>query len=153
MKDADPSRVIIDSLDDLDFQILDQFDEIENLRSEKFEERYCFNVGSYGKLLRQLLDLYHEDPNSSEIRTRLKPYLLYYRELQQYLVYFVRFPEAMYQKDHPYMKEMRELIENKEYFIKIKYKPKAIQESMLFETEFREKLEKSLSRRKLSNGS
>jgi len=77
---------------------------------------------------------------------------LYFREVQQFLVYFVRFPSALYQKNHPYLIELKDLIERIDFYIKNKFKEKAIQESMLFETDFREKLEKTLSRRKLSNG-
>ncbi len=152
-KQPDPSEKTIDQLDDLNFQVLDLFDHIEEKDAEKFEERYCWNVGEYSKLLRQLLDIYHDDLRTKEEKTQMKPYLLYYRELQQYLVYFVRFPSAMYQKNHPYLKELRELIEKKGYMLKAKYKEKAIQESMLFETDFREKLEKTLSRRRLGDGS
>ncbi|TFG19697.1 MAG: hypothetical protein EU530_05440 [Promethearchaeota archaeon] len=152
MNDVDPSKNTISQLDDLGFQILDLFDQIETQDAKKFEESYCYNVGTYGKLLRALLDQYHAESRNIEDKKRIKPQILFYRELQQYLVFFVRFTSAMYQKDHPYLKEVRDLIEKKDYFIRTKFKQKAIQESMLFESDFREKLEKTLSRRKLSNG-
>jgi len=152
MKSADPSKDIIDQLSELDFQILDLFDQIETINSEKFEETYCYHIGSFGKLLRKLLDRYHDEARAKDEQVKIKPYLLYFREVQQFLVYFVRFPSALYQKNHPYLIELKDLIERIDFYIKNKFKEKAIQESMLFETDFREKLEKTLSRRKLSNG-
>jgi hypothetical protein len=152
MKDVDPSKETIDHLTNLDYQILDLFDQIEILDSEKFEEAYCYHIGTFSKLLRKLLDQYHDGERTKEGKTKIKPYLLYFRELQQFFVYFVRFPSALYQKNHPYLKELRDLIQRMDFYLKNKYKEKAIQESMLFETDFREKLEKTLSRRRLGNG-
>jgi hypothetical protein len=146
------SRKTIEELDNLNFQILDLFDEVETQNAERLEEKYCYHVGSYGKQLRKLLDQYHENTRSKESKSLLKPLLLYYREIQQYLVYFVRFPSAVYQKNHPYLKELRELIEKKIFFLKNKFKDKAIQESMLFESDFKDRLEKTLNRRQIGNG-
>lgn len=146
-KQPDPSKETMDQLDDLNFHFLDLFDQLESKDAEKFEDEYAYNVGSFCKLLRRLLDEYHDETRNKEDQSRIKPFLLYYRELQQYFIYFVRFPSAIYQKNHPYLKDLRALIENKEKMIKIKYKPMAVQQSMLFETDFREKLEKTLSRR------
>jgi hypothetical protein len=151
MKNADPSKDTIDQLSELDFQIIDLFDQIETINTEEFEEAYCYHVGFFSKLLRKLLDQYHDEKRTKDDQKMIKPYLLYFREIQQYLVFFVRFPSALYQKNHPYLKELRDLIDKFEFHIKNKYKEKAIQESMLFETDFREKLEKTLSRRMLRN--
>lgn len=152
MREQNPSRDTIDALDNINFEILDHFDMIETLKPKIFEEKYCFSVGSYGKLLRKLLDQYHEETRSKESRALLKPHILYFRELQQYYIYFVRFNTALYQKNHPYLIELRDLIEREHYYLKTKYKEKAIQESMLFESDFKEKLEKTLSRRHIGNG-
>ncbi len=153
MNDIDSSKNTIEELDELNHQIIELIDQIVLKEVEKFDEKYCYHVGSFGKLLRKLLDHYHDDIRTKEQKALLKPQILYFREIQQYLVFFVRFPAALYQKNHPYLIEMRYLIAEKGKLLREKYKEKAIQESMLFESDFRNKLEKTLKKRFLSDGS
>lgn len=150
MNESDKKEEIIAELENICDSILDLFDKKEIKDTERFEESYYYMVGSLSKQLRKLLDTYHE--GTKEEQTLLKPSILYYLELQQYFVYLVRYPSAIYQKNHPYLAELKEMIEKKGFLLKTKYKEKAIQESMLFEPDFREKLEKTLNRRRLGNG-
>ncbi|MBN2155991.1 MAG: hypothetical protein JW776_08110 [Candidatus Lokiarchaeota archaeon] len=150
MTKSDRKEDIMKEFENLSINFLDLFTQKGTKETDRFEESYCYLVGSFSKQLRKLLDVYHEQSRDEQMK--LKPSVLYYRELQQYLVYFVRFPSALYQKNHPFLKELQDLIEYKGYMIKTKFKKKAMQESQLFESDFREKLEKTLSRRRLRDG-
>ena len=80
------------------------------------EEEYCKVVAAYSRELKALLKKYFEV--NEEGKDELRPWVNYYKQLQHYLVYLVRFSEILQVPHHSeilqtllFIKKQDELIE------------------------------------------
>jgi hypothetical protein len=139
---------IIDTLDELIEEILFCFDDIKKIDSGEDQQPYLKNneklyfklVGNYTRLINRLLDVYFKNENNRDEQIRFKPDILYYRQLHEYLVFLIRFPEILQIADHDEIKQTRNFLENKLFLIKKIYNPMADQQNKLFSGSFRKEL-------------
>ena len=136
---------VIKTIDDDLKAILDCFNRIGDVDFEENETFYCENVGNFSKHLKDLLDTYFKFDLS--ISRTFKPLILYYRQVQGYLIFLVRFLEILKVKDHDEILQAKNFILQKDQLIKKIYNDLADQQTELFEGDFRKYLNDKLSRR------
>lgn len=83
------------------------------------EKIYFEIVGTFSKELKLLLTKYFE--SDEETQTKMRPFLNYYRQLQHYLVYIIRYPTILEVPHHSEILQTLSFIENQEKLIKEKY--------------------------------
>lgn len=123
-------------------EILDCFENIGKDDPQIVEDTYFKKVGEFSANIKLLLNTYFE--NNREEQLKYKPDILYYRQVQGYLVFLLRFPEILKVKDHDEIQQTRKFLENKEYLMRTIYNQLAEHETNLFEGDFRDILEEKL---------
>lgn len=133
---------VISNLDTIMRDILDCFENIGKSEPQFIEDTYFKKVGEFSSKIKLLLNTYFE--NNREEQLKYKPDILYYRQVQGYLVFILRFPDILKVKDHDEIQQTRKFLENKEYLIRTIYNQLAEHETNLFEGNFRNILEEKL---------
>lgn len=133
---------VISNLDTIMRDILDCFENIGKSEPQVIEDTYFKKVGEFSSKIKLLLKTYFE--NNREEQLKYKPDILYYRQVQGYLVFILRFPDILKVKDHDEIQQTRKFLENKEYLIRTIYNQLAEHETNLFEGNFRNILEEKL---------
>ena len=135
----------IGSLDNNMKEILGLFQDIGVKSEQDIEDLYFKKVGEFSAFLNQLLEIYFDNPR--DLQLKFKPDILYYRQVQGYLVFLLRYPTILKVKDHTEIKQTRLFLENKQELLDKIYYALANHETQLFEGDFREKLEKMMETR------
>ncbi len=152
---SDDFTELIESFDGVIEEILFCFEDIKKINSGEVLQPYLKNneklyfklVADYSKLVNRLLDAYFENENNRDEQIKYKPDILYYRQLQEYLVFLIRFPEILQIADHDEIKQTQYYLENKKLLIKEIYNKMSEHQNTLFTGNFRSNLDKTLSKR------
>jgi hypothetical protein len=110
-------------------------------------EETTFNqlVGAFTHLLNVLLKNY---PSLEDVeRDAARPFILYLRQMQGYLVFLLRFPDILQVPHHSEINQALDFITRRETLIEETYVPLARQEKKLFSGQFRGHLEECLGKR------
>jgi hypothetical protein len=144
---------MIECFDEVIEEILFCLDDIKNINSGeeqrpylKNNEKLYFNlVADYSGLVNRILDVYFENDRDEQIK--YKPDILYYRQLHEYLIFLIRFPEILRIADHEHdeIAQTRYFLENKKLLIEEIYNKMAEQQHKLFNGTFRKKLNNLLA--------
>jgi len=134
----------INEIDSILNQILNIFNNINIIEPQELEILYINQVGKFSKMIKLLLNIYFE--NNREIQLKYKPEILYYRQVQAYLVFILRYSEILRVRDHEEIQQTKSFILNKEKLMKEIYNELAEQETYLFESDFRDKLDEKIRR-------
>ena len=130
-------------------EILFCFEDIKKINSGEVQQQpylknneklYFKLVADFSNLVNRLLDVYFEHEDNQEEQLRYKPDILYYRQLHEYLVFLIRFPEILQIADHDEIKQTRYFLENKKLLIQKLYNQMADQQTELFKGTFRKEL-------------
>lgn len=105
-------------------------------------------VGDYSKSLKDLLNLYHEPWRTEPEKAFLSPYLNYYRQLQNYLIFICRFPTILLVPKHAEILQTIEFIDRKQILLKDVYEKLSHQEKELFKEPFKDKMERLIGKTK-----
>src|SRR5271157_713001 len=108
------------------------------------DEFTCF-VGDFTKLLNLVLRKYPD--LGEELKDDVRPHLLYLRQVQNYLVFLLRFPSILNVPHHSEIQQTLDFILNRETLLEEKYVPLALHEKNLFNGGFRDELEACLEHR------
>ncbi|MHA1727566.1 MAG: hypothetical protein ACTSWY_02400 [Promethearchaeota archaeon] len=143
---------IIDALDDTIAEIIFCFDKIGEINQGEEEKTYLKNneklfyklTGNYTSLINHLLDVYFENTNNRKVQLKYKPDILYFRQVHEYLVYLIRYPEILNIPEHDEIKQTRYFLENKEQLKKNIYEGLAEKQTAIFEGNFQNKLNEAL---------
>jgi hypothetical protein len=105
-------------------------------------------VGDYSKCLNALLALYHESSRPQEEKECMSPYLNYYRQLQNYLIFICRFPTILLVPNHSEILQTLNFIDQKEKLLKDLYEHFSQDEKKLLTGRFKKDLETLLKKGK-----
>jgi hypothetical protein len=83
------------------------------------DELYFKMVGEYSKELKGLLNTYFISPET--IQTLMSPFLNYYRQLQHYFVFIIRYSLILKVPHHSEILQTLAFIENRDQLIKERY--------------------------------
>ncbi|MCP4763140.1 MAG: hypothetical protein GY870_15295, partial [archaeon] len=79
---------------------------------------------------------------------KYKPDILYYRQVQGYLVFLLRYPDILRVQEHDEIQQTIKFLENKNYLIKTLYFDLAKEQTEVFENEeFKKELEKKMEQK------
>jgi hypothetical protein len=104
------------------------------------EDSFFESVGIYSKQLKEILSYYFTLEETE--RYPLQPYLNYYRQLQGYLVFILRFPDILQVPHHSEIEQTLEFISKKDELIENFYTKYSNKERTLLHGSFKEQLEK-----------
>lgn len=104
------------------------------------EDPFFVLTGNFSKELKTILNAYF-DADSTR-KPVLQPYINYYRQLQNYLVFILRFPTILLVPHHSEIEQTLRIIRNKETLIHEMYIPYSKRESELLHGEFHDQMEK-----------
>lgn len=135
----------IDLMNEIMDRFVDCFNQIGLGDDEENETRFCVLLAEFTRVLKKMLDLYSKSERS--IQLEFKPHILYYRQIQGYLVFLIRFPEILKVRDHDEIRQTREFLENRDEMIKTKYSEIAEEQTRVFDGDFKNKLEEKLKLR------
>ncbi len=108
-------------------------------------EEFVELTGCFTKCLNMLLRAY---PTSEEsIQDDLRPYLLYFRQIQHYLTFLLRFPEILAVPHHSEIQQTLDIITRRETLMRELYNPLAASQKALFTGPFRTDLERCLTKK------
>ena len=102
-------------------------------------------VGNFTRFLNLILKKYPDLPETEKDGAR--PHILYWRQLQAYLVFLLRFPEILQVPHHAESVQALNFIKQREKLLRELYVPLAQQEKNLFSGSFRQQLEECLAKR------
>jgi hypothetical protein len=130
---------------DLDSNIL-----ITLLRSNSIISEDQFNpiTGQFTHHLNELLRYYADQ--DSVVKDSLRPYINYYRQVQNYLVFLLRFPDILKVPHHSEIQQTLNILENREILLKTTYAEISDAEKRLFEGEFRDRLNDLFKHKQIS---
>lgn len=100
-------------------EIINDLKEILELNTEIDENLYFETVGKYSKELKLLLKTYFKSDKKTQ--TLIRPFINYYRQLQHYLVFIIRYPSILQVPHHSEILQTLTFIENQEKLIKELY--------------------------------
>jgi hypothetical protein len=135
----------IDNLDKSMDVILELFNNIGQDNQKNIEEKYFKEVGNFSKHLKQLLNIYFDDNTKRDTQLQYKPQILYFRQVQHYLVFILRYPDILTVYEHDEIKQTKNFLENKDYLIDLQYKKISEHQTELFDGDFRKILDEKLS--------
>jgi hypothetical protein len=104
------------------------------------EDPFFEEVGHFSKELKLILSTYFESPPKKQ--DELRPFINYYRQLQNYLVFILRFPTILLVPHHSEIQQTLEFIHSKKKLIETLYHQISEEEKKLLCGEFKENLEK-----------
>lgn len=104
------------------------------------EDPFFVVTGNFSKEVKTLLATYFEADQSQKIV--LQPYINYYRQLQNYLVFILRFPTILLVPHHSEIEQTLRFIRNKNTLITEMYVPYSQRESDLLHGDFHDRMEK-----------
>lgn len=125
--------------------IVECFNQIGIREIEENETHFCVLLAEFTKVLKKLLDLYSKSERETQLK--YKPHILYYRQVQGYLVFLIRFPTILTVRDHDEIEQTLEFLNNREEMIATKYKIIAEDQTRVFDGDFRKKLEEKLRKK------
>lgn len=102
-------------------------------------------AGTFTHVLNLILKVYPNLTDSEKDNAR--PFILYWRQLQGYLVFLLRFPDILHVPHHSEILQALDFITQREKLLRKIYIPLAQQEKNLFSGQFREHLEECLGKR------
>ncbi len=102
-------------------------------------------AGTFTRLLNLILKAYPEMVDAEKDAAR--PHILYWRQLQGYLVFLLRFPDILQVPHHAEITQALDFIVHQENILTEIYVPLARQEKNLFAGQFRQHLEECLGKR------
>ncbi|MHA1338379.1 MAG: hypothetical protein ACTSRZ_00575 [Promethearchaeota archaeon] len=135
---------VIKALDNLLQKLIECFDNIGIIDDEENENTFFKLVGKYSKMIKIMLNIYFN--SSRKIQLEYKPEILYYRQVQGYLVFLLRFPDILKVKDHDEIQQTKRFMQEKQRLVKNLYKNLADEQTFLFESDFREKLDEKIQK-------
>jgi len=103
------------------------------------EQTYFELVGRYSTELKKILAVYFD--SADKIGTQMRPFLNYYRQLQHYLVFIIRYPAILQVPHHSEILQTLSIIENQEELIKGLYTDLSKKQRNLLNGDFRKDLE------------
>ena len=123
----------------------------EMLRSDKpiSDDDFTPIAGSFTGELKNHLRKYHK--LSREEKERVAPKITYYRLVQHYFSFILRFPDILSVPHHSEIEQTLKIIENKNHLLETKYKKLAQQKFQLLEGDFKQKLEGLFEKRESHN--
>jgi hypothetical protein len=121
------------------------------LQQDSFIDEGEFNglVGDFTKSLNCILGKYPD--LDEDMKDEVRSHLLYLRQVQNYLVFLLRFPDILNVPHHCEIEQTLDFILNREDLLENKYKSLALHEKKLFQGDFREKLEACLEHKSPAN--
>ncbi len=102
-------------------------------------------AGTFTRLLNLILKSYPDLTDAEKDTAR--PFILYWRQLQGYLVFLLRFPDILQVPHHSEINQALDFITQQEKLLEDVYIPLARQEKNLFSGQFRGHLEECLGKR------
>ena len=99
--------------------ILQKLKELLESNTEIDEVCFCKVVGDYSKELKLLLNNYFKADDA--LKNEIRPFLNYYRQLQHYLIYLIRYPTILKVPSHAEILQTLSFIENQDFLIAEKY--------------------------------
>jgi hypothetical protein len=132
------------SYSDIDSIIL-QLKELLKSQTAIDEELFSKLVGKYSKALKHLLNQYFSVSLTEQ--KDLSPYINYYRQVQHYLVFILRYPTILLVPNHSEILQTLKYIDNKTELINSLYIPMSKRNRTLLEGEFKKKLEENFRNR------
>jgi len=130
-------------MDPLFFSINQLIEQLENMLESDHpipEDPFFVLTGNFSKELKEILNAYFDADLAR--KTFLQPYINYYRQLQNYLVFILRFPTILLVPHHSEIEQTLRIIRNKETLIHEMYIPYSKRESELLHGEFHDQMEK-----------
>ncbi len=106
------------------------------------ENLYFKLVGDYSKELNLILGTYFESDEKTQ--TLMRPFLNYFRQLQHYLVFIIRYPTILQVPHHSEILQALNFIEQQESLIKEQYNDFSKHQKEFLTGEFRRILENFL---------
>ena len=103
------------------------------------EDPFFQAVGEFSKQLKVVLAEYFILQEAEQ--DDLRPYINYYRQLQNYFVFILRYPTILLVPNHSEIEQTRRFIEQKDFLIKTVYIDLSKREHALLTGKFRENLE------------
>jgi hypothetical protein len=100
-------------------RIIDEIAKLLKSDTEIEEELYFKLVGDYSKELKGILNTYFASPDT--LQTLMSPFLNYYRQLQHYFVFIIRYPLILKVPHHSEILQTLAFIENRDQLIKERY--------------------------------
>jgi len=113
----------------------------EAIPQEPFQEL----AGTFTRLLNLILKKYVD--LTAPDKDNARPLILYWRQLQGYLIFLLRFPEILQVPHHSEINQTLDFIVQRDILLKERYVPLANQEKSLFSGSFRGELERCLGKR------
>lgn len=123
-------------------ELLSQLEQMLQSDAAIEEEAFCKVVGLYSKELKVLLRTYFEVDAAK--KDELRPWINYYRQLQHYLVYLIRYSEILQVPHHSEILQTLAFIENQDRLIQNVYVAVSEAQKQLFSKEFLNKLDELL---------
>ena len=102
------------------------------------EEHFNLLTGQFTHHLNDLLRYYATQ--NEDTKDMLRPYVNYYRQIQNYLVFLLRFPEILMVPHHSEIQQTLNILENREQLLKTTYEDISKAEKALFSGDFVNKL-------------
>ncbi len=102
-------------------------------------------AGTFTRVLNLILKKYPDLTDSEKDSAR--PLILYWRQMQGYLVFLLRFPDILQVPNHAEITQALDFIVHREKLLTEIYVPLARQEKNLFSGQFRKHLEECLGKR------
>lgn len=109
------------------------------------EETYGRAVGVFSKYLKALLRSFHT--LSPPAQDKLRPFLLYARQVQHYLVFLLRFPGILGVPHHSEIEQTLKYLQQQESLVSGLYADLAAQQKALVHGQFSRALDAKLARR------
>lgn len=110
------------------------------------EDPFFVEVGIFSSLLNKLLK-YYAIAQAKE-KDNLRPQINYYRQIQNYLVFLVRFPDILKVPHHAEIEQTLSIMKNREKWINEIYRDLSQREKNNLEGPFKQKLEQLLEKKK-----
>jgi len=120
-------------------EILQDLKEILKADNPINENLYFELVGKYSKQLKKFLTTYFDSDKKTQ--ALMRPSLNYYRQLQHYLVFIIRYPTILQVPHHSEILQTLSIIENQEELIKGLYTDLSKKQTNLLNGDFRKVLE------------
>lgn len=109
------------------------------------EDPFFEAVGRFSKQLKVVLREYFTA--NSLLQAKMRPYVNYYRQLQNYLVFILRFPTILVVPHHSEIEQTVRFMEQKNLLIQTVYIELSQHEYELLKGDFHENLDRLLSKR------
>jgi hypothetical protein len=117
-------------------------------RSEPIpEDPFFIEVGFFSSSLNKLLKYYTIVPASE--KDNLRPIVNYFRQIQNYLVFLVRFPDILRVPHHAEIEQTLSIMKNREKWINEVYRDISQSEKEILNGSFKVKLEKLFEKKNL----